>query len=385
MAIFNSYSGGPHGMGAMQLPEKPGILGEIGKAMGAVGGIPAQMQQAQLKNALTDLLLQSLTTPQTIDQTVPGQITYNSGDAITSDPEGGSFGEIFTESPSKTVKGPNPKYTDVMNRLESVGPAFGMKFPTSGEDKYYNTMAKIAGQQDLARTRGEETRKTNEALYGGNKLTLEDKKQENKSTYEDQRQGNREKSLEMNITSREKIAGEYNKTRESIAKDNRTSIEDRANKLLIENSRHHRASEENYGERTKAIKSSTNNMDEIRVFQQINQFQDNLRSTRAQIDKIRQLDSSDPEIAAQQKTAIEEYNNTVDKIKQLDPGANLSKYDDTATKSGAMNWLRSLGLPGFNQPEKAIGVKPSGNPPPKPATTKPKETEDERLKRLLRR
>jgi hypothetical protein len=61
---FNSYAGGPHGLGPTVLPERKSILGDIGSMLNQVGQILAQMQQANIKYQLNNLLMNALTQPQ---------------------------------------------------------------------------------------------------------------------------------------------------------------------------------------------------------------------------------------------------------------------------------------------------------------------------------
>lgn len=391
MAVqFENYRGGPHGGSPVVLPQKiNSTLGDVGQFANQIGQIPGEMQQADIKTQLNNLLLQVLGTPQTIKQTTPGvQIPFNStsgaGAGIDPNgvelPPGGSYGSMMTDPVTKDV--PNPAYENSLSRLTQVGPAFGMKFPTPIENIYAAAMARSLGATETEKVR-QQGRTELETQKQGGRETLQDTRGDQKleqigatgevrSSIEDQRQTNRQKLLTDNITSREKIATDHNISREKIANNNNLTDAQKTKDILAERSAHHKESEANYAERTKAIRSTTNNLDEIRVLQQINAFQDNLTAARTQIDKIRQLEQTDPSVQAELKTSVEQYNTTVDRIKALDPQSNLSKYTADDTEGGVKNFLRSMTqgiIPGVGSPTRSLQTTPNTTPAQKPAGT----------------
>ena len=375
---FNSYAGGPHGGQPVVINRvAPGLLGSLGEMFNQIGQIPAEMQQAELKARLNDLLIKSLSTPQTIQQTTPGQdiLTPKEGTTLQPLEESGqslvgmqpatpqSIGDLFTKetTPSTTKTVPNPDYQAITSRMEKIGPAFGWKFPTPLEEAIQLAYAKSLGLLPAIQARGEEARKT-EASKGEIRKDVNTSLYGNKSDLETQRQGGRSELLDRNIESREKIANEHNQTIKSIATDKNTNDQTKVDKILKERANFHNAEIQNYGERTKVLQNSADNLNDIRNIQQVNGYKDDLTRQLTQIDKIIAKGGS-PEVAGELNVAVSNYNDIVDKIKQIDPGSNLSKMQ-SMDAGGVMNYIRSLGIPGSDQPYKTVVPAPAGQPPP---------------------
>lgn len=128
MALFQSYSGGPHGASPIVLPEKKSPLGEIGDALGALGKIPEQMQQAQYKKMLTDLLIKAISTDPTITQNIPESTTMREDTTFSTEnvpayatDHQEQIGDFLTKTPASISRSMNPEYLDIMRKLEVSG------------------------------------------------------------------------------------------------------------------------------------------------------------------------------------------------------------------------------------------------------------------------
>lgn len=386
MAVqFQSYTGGPHGERPVVMPNvRPSFLGEIGSMLNQIGQIPAEMQQATLKKQLNDLLISSLSTPQTIQKTtntpdtlVPKEDTTlqpigESGQSLVgmmpATPE--SVGDLFTRQPgqpvTKTVT--NPAFQDITDRMQAIGPAFGWKFPTPIEQIYAQYLAKASGLGELEKQK-QQGRVEIQGMKGEQQQANIGTTYENKSKLETQRQEGRNELLDKNLESRQKIASEANQRMRDIAADRNLNDQQKIDKILDERRDFHNAEVKNYDGRTKVLQQQANSLEDIRNLGQINNFKDDLRTQLSQIDKII-AKGGQPEVAGELSQAVANYNDTVDKIKQLDPGSNLTKMQDM-TAPGIGNWLK--GITGMGTPSSTVVPAPAGTPPPRqprtPATT----------------
>lgn len=366
MAQFQSYGGGPHGGSPIVLPQRQGVLGDIGSLLSGIGQIPQQYQQgiasreaATLKSQLNNLLMKSLTLPREVpvQQDVPD--------------DSFSFGDVL----SKPEQQPNPEYVATQNRLRDVGPAFGFKYPTSAEELYMAQLAKSLGKEpeltaksnakvNEIKTKAEEDRKKQEQLYSTDK-----------PGFEAVRQKNRMEQLTKLEEGRNARARQHEENVKNIANDKNANDQTKIDKVLRERSRYHQDQIIEQGKRTEVFRAGITSQDENRKVLQLNGWNDDLVKLRTQIDKIREMGSTDPSVQAELQSAVQQFNGTVDNIKQMDSGAKLDYYDANDTKAGVMNRLRSLMNPIlpdlFNPPQKQLGIVPSKPAPTKPAQTKP--------------
>jgi hypothetical protein len=381
MAIFQSYGGGAHGASPVVLnTTKPSMLGEIGSFLNQMGQIPAEMQQAMLKKQLNDLLLKSLSTPQTMQKQVQGPDQLVPKEGTTIEPLGDqslvgmmpateqSIGDLFSQQPgAMTTKDvANPEFTDVMSRLEKVGPAFGMKFPTPIENIYAASLAKSLGAGQLE-TQKQEGREKIEGIRTTGREALEHTKGEERRLTEADRQVNRVDIVKRNIESKEKIAANHEANIQNIATAKNLNDQEKIDKILKERTNFHEGVLTNYGKKINEMRRAADSLDEIRQIQQINGYKDDLTKQLTQIDKIIGKGASH-EVEGELKSAVSNYNDIVDKVLQLDPDSTLVKIQDLDRDTWKNN-LRSL----FGQPqEKTIGTVPAT---PRSTTPKTRATE----------
>lgn len=198
------------------LDEKKHWTSDLGGLLSAVGVIPGQMQEAKLKQQLNDMMLQILATNPTITETTPAstdlkpgvtleEIDVNNpptGFSVFNTPE--SYGNIFTETPEKTVTKANPKFTDIARKLEVLGvykptAAGGTRYETPAEEAYRAGLKEQAIQLAKAPERAEA------------RTSREEQAEEARIS--------RERIAEENRLSREQMARDANALRQEIAAD----------------------------------------------------------------------------------------------------------------------------------------------------------------------
>ena len=391
---FNSYAGGPHGLGPVVLPERKSVLGDIGSMLNEVGKVPGNMQQANLKYQLNNLLLQALTQPQTKSETIAGkEIAMNSpsGAGAGIDPlglaePGASYGSMMTEPSTRQV--PNPEYEATTSRLEKIGPAFGMKFPTPIENiiaaGYAKSLGGAAseaekqkGRIELERERQGGRTSLEEQRIGG-RTDIEELKTEGRSTLLDRRIANQQKLKDKDIQART----DHDDTIREIAADKNLNEQQKLDKIL--------KVKEKYNDDTIAVRKDFNNITrytaestaDLRRAEEENKVVDNLINLRSQINLLTQQPQSQSQ-QTQLKGAIEQYNSLVD-VANSNPNAPKIDYWKLDEPNTIRNWLKNF--TGIGTPEQEIaptprpgggvapprGTKPPGAPIPAP-TSKPLE------------
>lgn len=135
MALFQSYSGGPHGASPIVLPQQKSNLQDIGEALGALGRIPEQMQEAEYKQLLTQIMMKALTTDPYVEEKIPGDMRLDpttSFGPLSSNPTmeqehsnvfkpQTTIGDMMSRGPDKLVRKSNPTFEDIVRKLEVSG------------------------------------------------------------------------------------------------------------------------------------------------------------------------------------------------------------------------------------------------------------------------
>lgn len=395
MAVqFQSYSGGPHGGSPVAFNSiKPSMLGQLGELFAGLGKIPAAYQDAQIQSALNQLKLQALTQPQTIQQNVPGVSTPTEGTSfdnwdpnqsiLTPPDQQKSLGDLFTKTPDTTKQVSNPAYTNSVDRLSQVGPAFGMKFPTPIENIYAAAMAKTLGQSDLVEKRGQ-VQKDLLAQRGEQDLKKTDRiygEGENKSTLQQSRLEAKQKIADQ--ISEDKASHEENI--KSIATDKNLNDNQKLDKILAERENYHNGQLKARNDFNSSFRKGIDSQVELRKSESENKLTDNLVQLRSQINKLQQQDQTDPSIQTQLKGAVDQYNQIASELNQNPDAPKIDTWNMNE-RGGVLNWMRSF-VPGMGTPTQQITPKTNtSNVTPKP-TTKPgsslTETPEQRRARIL--
>ena len=346
-------------------PSRQTLLSDLGEALTAVGNIPAQMQANQIRDQLNKLLLTSLSAPMTQQQqiTTPGSVQPDVEFGLpptdqmflnAPKPTSGDLGSMLTEPTTTTKTVPGQDYKEATGRLGDVGYAGG------GFNFRPRTGLTLEEQKLLDQAKGETKIKVQEKAQEGRtggQLEVEKAKQEGAMA-----------RLEKNIQDKQKRAAEHEANVREIATDNNLNDQQKIDKILKERALKRKSDEENYRDRTQAIRAGITNTADLKKSNEINKWFDDLVKVRTQIDKINQKSNqSDPETAGLKAQSVEQYNALVDKIKSLDPNANVSKMTEMDDPTGVLNYIRGIGAavaPGLiNPPGKKAVPAPAGSAP----------------------
>lgn len=355
---------------------KNNTLTDLGEAFAALGNMPNQMQQGQIRDNLNQLLIKALTSPRTEMQ--PGANILKPGYSFSEDVPGNTQGlgtfagnmsgevpsisDMLTQSPSKEI--PGKEYTDVTSRLGDVGyTGGGFNFAKKNklEDLLTLEAAKGYNRSDL-QTQKDEAAAKRLADREKTKVDLAKSGQEFK-----------EKLQEKTIASNEKIAENSTLSKEKIAQMHEDNGLKKHADSIAEQKR-----------RTEVYAKGIDNTNDMREATAARTLTTAMNSTLASIVKLKSAgEQNSPQRVGELRQLMNHYNQLQQQLEMVDPGTTTMPMTEQDAPFSLGGFIKGL-LPG-NVP--AIDVTPKEGKAPAPNRPAPNasETPQQRRNRLLGR
>ena len=355
MAQFTSYPAARPQPFAIYNNQRSTLMSELGEALTALGNIPQQMQQAQIRNELNKLLLTSLTAPKT---EIKETIDPNKFVGGFYDEDEGNVGSYLTQ---KEV--PGEKYTQATSRLEKVGyegGGFNFRPRTSGlslEDRL------LLKEQEGA------IKKEIEGVKTTGKEAVEEKKQKGRL------------ELQQNLFKQQDKSQEAENIFKSKLQEQKDLAEDvRHDRLMTYRETKHLNDLEVARRNAEARMKTADNMIEISQSREEVNITKQMAAQLNQINKIKkEPDQTSQQTINELRQAIGQYNQLAARLKAVNPDQAVDQIEreDIPWRWGNI-WDRIQGaLPGGSIPQQ-IRPNPTPTPqiqtpinPPKPAQSPP--------------